>query len=63
MTIIVQSVKIVISDTRVRKLFYRRVAFSPWLRSGAHVHTEIKSLFRTCNENNYSITINAVKLL
>ena len=31
------------------------MAFSPSLRSSANVHTRIKSLFRTCIENNYLI--------
>ena len=42
-------------DTLVRKWFYPRVAFSPSLRSGANVPTKIKSLFRTCIDNNYSL--------
>ena len=43
----------IVFDTRVRKWFYPRVAFSPSLRSGANVLTRIKALFRTCIENNY----------
>ena len=47
------SSKKIVFDIRVRKWFYPRVAFSPSLRSGANVPTRIKSLFRTCIENNY----------
>ena len=43
----------ILFDTRVRKWFYPRVAFSPSLRSDANVPTRIKSLFRTCIENYY----------
>ena len=39
--------KKIVFDTRVRKGFYPRVAFSPSLRSGANVPTRIKSLFKT----------------
>ena len=44
----------IVFDTRVRKWFYPRMTFSPSLRSGANVPTRIKSLFRTCIENNYN---------
>ena len=47
------SYKKIVFDTRVRKWLYLRVAFSSSLRSGANVYTKIKSLFRTCIENNY----------
>ena len=39
------SFKNIVFDTRVRKWFYPRVAFSPSLRSGAN--TRMKSLSRT----------------
>ena len=43
----------IVFDTRVRKWFYPRVAFSPSLRSSVNVHTRIKPLFRIFIENNY----------
>ena len=45
--------KKIVFGTRVRKCFYPRVAFPPSLRSGANIATRIKSLCRTCIENNY----------
>ena len=47
----------IVFDTRVRKWFYPRVAFSPSIRSGANVPTRIESLFHTGIENNYSLSI------
>ena len=43
----------IVFDTRVRKWLYPLVAFSPSFRSGTNVPTRIKSLFRSCIENNY----------
>ena len=40
------SCKKILFDTRVRKWFYSRVAFSPSLRSGANLHTRINFTLR-----------------
>ena len=47
----------IVFDTWVRKWFYPRLAFSPLLRSGANVHTRIKSLSRTSIEMCCILTI------